>query len=421
MKQSFKQKNLDYKWVIITLCFLMVFISLGFCSSNRSLYLSAITDALDLSRSSFSVSDSIRYISTAIANLFFGALVARFGTKKLICAGFICLIAFSLTSAFATNIFAFYLAGAFLGIGLSWTTTAMVGYVVTKWSRKNKGTVMGAILAANGLGGALAAQIITPMIFEQGNPFGYRNAYYLVAILLACVCVLFLLFFRENPKNTQAEDSTAKGKASDGQNWEGIEYSSAIRKPFFYGAIICIFFTGLVLQGVTGVAATHMKDIGLNASYIAITLSIHSIALTLFKFLTGFIYDKFGLRATVTTCVLGAIITMTSLSLVTPTTEGMVFALVYSVISALALPLETVMLPIYASDLFGEKSFNKIMGIFISANTAGYALGAVAINAVFDCFGDYTPAFIICAVIMVFVLVAMQFILTAAHRTRKSI
>ena len=34
-----------------------------------------------------------RYIATAVVNLFFGALCARFGRKRLIAAGFSCLIA----------------------------------------------------------------------------------------------------------------------------------------------------------------------------------------------------------------------------------------------------------------------------------------------------------------------------------------
>lgn len=35
---------------------------------------------------------------------------------------------------------------------------------------------LGFVLAANGLGGALAAQVVTPIIYQEGNPFGYRNA-----------------------------------------------------------------------------------------------------------------------------------------------------------------------------------------------------------------------------------------------------
>lgn len=112
---------------------------------------------------------------------------------------------------------------------------------------------------------------------------------------------------------------------------------------------------------------------------------------------------------------------MLSLALMSPTVTGKIMAVIYAVISSLALPLETIMLPIYAGDLFGEKSFNKIMGIFVSANTAGYALGSVMMNTIFDVFGSYNPGFIICAVAMFLVIIALQFVISAAHKARKEI
>ena len=105
-----------YRWVIVAAGFLMVFVCLGFCSSSKSLYLAAITEALGIKRSLFSINDSCRYIATAVVNLFFGALCARFGRKRLIAAGFACLIASMLLYAYAPNIYLFYLGGVLLGI-----------------------------------------------------------------------------------------------------------------------------------------------------------------------------------------------------------------------------------------------------------------------------------------------------------------
>ena len=105
-----------YRWVIVAASFLMVFVCLGFCSSSKSLYLAAITEALGIKRSLFSINDSCRYIATAVVNLFFGALCARFGSKRLIAAGFACLIASMLLYAYAPNIYLFYLGGVLLGI-----------------------------------------------------------------------------------------------------------------------------------------------------------------------------------------------------------------------------------------------------------------------------------------------------------------
>ena len=43
------------------------------------------------------------------------------------------------------------------------------------------------------------------------------------------------------------------------------------------------------------------------AAYVATVLSIHSLALTGFKFLVGFIYDRLGLRVTTTVCSVTAV------------------------------------------------------------------------------------------------------------------
>ena len=86
------QKNkLDYRWVIAAVCFLIIFTALGFCSSTKALFLKPVTDTLGISRSLFSITDSIRHVTNAVLSLFFGNLVMKFGTKKLACAGLLCL------------------------------------------------------------------------------------------------------------------------------------------------------------------------------------------------------------------------------------------------------------------------------------------------------------------------------------------
>lgn len=418
LKDSAKKKR-SYTPVIVGLCFLMVFTCLGFCSSTKSLFVAPVTEALGISRSAFSLNDSCRFLATATVNIFFGTLVAHFGPKKLIGAGFASLIASSLVYSMANNVFGFYVGGVLLGVGLSWTTTTMVGCVINRWCFDKKGTVMGAVLAANGLGGALATQLVSPVIYSGDSPFSYRKAYLLIAAVLFFVGVIIMIFFKDKPSEPQEQISDGKSKKR-GKSVEGIEYSKAVRTVFFYGAAVCIFITGLVLQGITGVAAAHLKDVGIDPAYVATVLSVHSLALAFFKFLTGIIYDKFGLRTTVTICCTTSVIVMILLALVTNTAKGLIFAMIYGIFSALALPLETIMLPIYASDLFGEKSFNQVLGIFVSVNTAGYALGAPLINLCFDLFGNYKIGFLIGAALMLAVTVSIQVVISAANRAHKN-
>ena len=213
-----------YRWVIVAASFLMVFVCLGFCSSSKSLYLAAITEALGIKRSLFSINDSCRYIATAVVNLFFGALCARFGRKRLIAAGFACLIASMLLYAYAPNIYLFYLGGVLLGLGLAWTTTTMVGSIVHRWCPAHAGKIMGLILAANGIGAAVATQIVTPIIYAPGDAFGYRNAYKLVALILAVTAGIVLALYREPPEKIPESTSAEKEpqQAESGQSTRAV-------------------------------------------------------------------------------------------------------------------------------------------------------------------------------------------------------
>ncbi len=412
-------KKVEYKWVIAVLGFVMVFVGLGFFSSTRSLFIAPVTEALQIPRSAFSLTDSFRFIATSVTNLFFGFLIARFGAKKLIGAGFLCLFCAALCFSLATNVALFYVGGALMGIGFSWTTTTIVSYVINHWFTEKKGTIMGAVLAANGLGGAVATQIVTPIIYEEGNAFGYRNAYRLLALIFLAVGILMVIFFKDKPKTPITPAATTKKKR--GQDWVGIDFSAAIKTWYFYGAAACIFFTGMILQGMFGIAAAHMKDVGFDPAYVATVLSIHSLFMTVFKFLTGVMYDKWGLRTTVTICSVTAVCMSVTLASLSPSPVGMVFAMVYGVFSSLAIPLETIVVPLYASDLFGQKSFDHILGLFVSINTAGFALASPVLNFCFDAFGSYSPALIACGIAMAAVVVLLQFVITSAHKTQKEI
>ena len=414
-----KKRKIEYKWIIVVCCFAMIFTCGGFCSSNKSLYLAAITDALNIKRSLFSINDSVRYITTAIVNLFFGTLVQKYGPRKMVAAGFAFLISSVLVYSYATEVWMFYIGGCLIGIGFSWTGTSIVGYVVNCWCKEHKGTVMGVVMAANGVGGALAAQIVTPIIYAEGNAFGYREAYRLVAFIVAVVGVAVVLLFRDKPQ-ALGEQSHGKKKPKQRKEWIGVTFEQAVRKPYFYISLLCIFVTGAVLQSVNGVSAAHMRDVGVDAGYLATVLSIHSLVLTGSKFLIGFLYDKIGIRWIMIFCDVAAILAFVSLIMTSSTGTGQVSAMIYGAVSSLALPLETIMLPLISGELFGQISYAKMMGLFVSVNTAGYAIGAPLANAVFDVCGTYQPIFYVSIVLVVIIAVVFQFVFKSVSKMQES-
>ena len=407
---------LHYAWVILVICFLMVGCALGFCSGTNGLYLAAITKDLELPRSLYSIANSFRYGTTALVNLFFGKLILKHGPRKLAAMGFCCLAASTLVNSLAQNLWTFYLGGVLVGLGLAWTTTTLVGFVVERWFTGKKGTVMGIILAANGVTGALATQILTPIIYDTAD--GWRSAYRLVAVLMIAIGALVVLLLRNDPQSMGLEPlgSGHTAKPGRGRDWEGISAQEAFRKPFFYVCLVCVFLTGMLLQSVTSVASAHMLDRGISTSVMAAAVSAHAIALTVAKLTTGFSFDRFGLRVTMLFCSICSILGISMLALV----NSGPLAFAAEIMTSFGLPLETIMLPLIARDLFGRRDYATLMGLLVSCNTLGYAVGTPLMNLCFDLTGTYTPTMLILCGVMAVVTVIMQFVITAAHKTADS-
>ena len=415
---SVKRKT-DPTWSVVFACFLMGFFFLGFCSGNKSLYLSAITEALQVPRSLFSLNDSIRYLTTAGVNLIFASLLHKLGVRKMVALGAVFLILQCVCSATATNVWGFYAAGLFMGLGLAFCTTTMISFVIRRWCKENTGRILGFALAANGVGAAAATYVVSPIIYQEGNPFGYRQAYWLMAGILAVVAVIVVPLLREAPP--EGPVTQTGGKKPKSRDWPGMDYEDVKKKPYFYLAAICIFLTGMCLQGLSGISAAHMRDVGLSPERIAGILSLMSLLLACSKFLAGFSYDKLGMRFTMTFCDISGVLATGLLALVSATALGETIAGAHAVFEALALPLETIMLSLFAAELFGTKAFPHTMGIFAAVNTAGYAAGAPVANWCYDMFGTYVPVILFYCGTMLAITVVFQFILNTAYRERKRI
>lgn len=417
-------KKFEYKWVILALCFLMVFICLGFCSSTKSLYLDVITKAMNIPRTQFAFNDSARFISSAIVNLFFGTLIYKYGVRKLTAFGFIMLISSMLTYAFAPNVIVFCLGGAFLGIGLTFTTTTMASSVIRRWFNKDIGKYTGIVLAANGVGGAVATQILSPII-ESSTPImgkpGYKISYMLVAVILLVLGILVVSLLRERPKNTTISATPADKKKARGSSWVGMDFKTAKTKPYFYIVILIVFITGFSVQGISGVYKAHMRDVGLDSALVTNIISVFSLVFTAAKILVGVIYDKFNLRKVLIVCEGAAIVSFLILAFIAPTTTGAIFGFVYAVAFAFAMPLETLVIPLIANDLFGNANYDKILGFLIAANYSGYALGAPIVNLCFDMLGTYKPVLLTLAAVMLASFIVFQFVITASNKEKEKI
>jgi MFS family permease len=425
MDSSKKKFKLSYHWIIFAIGFLIVFTGLGFGSSTRGTYKTAILADLSTGLDNFflySFSDTFRYVTTAILNMLFGTLIFRFGARKLVAAGFTCLTLSCVVCSFATQYWHLYVGAVLLGIGFAWTTTTIVGVIVEKWFTNGKGTIMGIILAANGLGGTVSELIITPMAMGEGGA-GWRFAYRLTAVIYLVIGALAVIFLRDKPEDKNllplGQDQVAK-KKKRGADWDGFEMADVLKKPYFYVAGVCIFITGMILQSMNGLSKTHIAiKFGSSndmVNLIAAIFAVHSLVLMFSKILAGSSFDLFGIRFTFGYCSVFTVVSLVALAITTKETP--IFAWIYSVCSSLALPLETIMIPLLVAEMFGKKSHAKIMGYYLGLNVFGYACGGPIADLVKQKSGEYKGILLIFAGVMVVNAIVTQIVFSISKKDR---
>ena len=411
---------MDYKWVILVVCFLMEFLSLGFCSSNAGLYTKAVTEALEIKRSLYSLSTSIRYAVQVLASMYFGFFVHRFGVKKMALLGLVTLTASVFVRGVATEVYHLYIGGALWGLGIVFAGGTMASTIVRRWFHQDVGRYTGIVMSSNGIGGAIAAQIITPII-NNGEIFGYRKAYFLSAIISLSITVVVLLFLREHPTEGPVIQTTGGKKTPKGESWVGLSYDVVKRKPYFYAAAVMVLLSGISIQSIGSISLVYFADIGLDAGFIATSATIGALFLTVSKVLVGVTYDKKGLRVALLMCHFSAAAGFILKALTTNSTTGMVLAMTATVLCTLASTVETVMIPLLCNDLFGAVSYEKLLGVFMALKALGLCVGAPLGDLYFDIFGTYRPCFWYFAITMAVVGIGYLPVIRAAYKDKAAV
>jgi len=92
---------------------------------------------------------------------------------------------------------------------------------------------MGVVLASNGIGAMVAIQILTPIIYESRNPFGYRISYRLVAVILLAVAVIMMIFFKNKPDKDVCFEENIESKQND-ISYDGKKYPETLKKKHIF-------------------------------------------------------------------------------------------------------------------------------------------------------------------------------------------
>ena len=189
--------RLHYAWIIAGVTFLALLASAGIRATSTVMVLPLEHD-FGWERATVSLALSVNLLLYGLCGPFAGALMARFGVRRVMLVALITLAVSVGASSLMSSAWQFVtLWGVLVGLGSGSMALVLGATVATRWFVERRGLVTG-IFSASAATGQL---IFLPQQAAIIDAVGWRPAVLLVAGVAALVAVLVLFFMRDDPSH----------------------------------------------------------------------------------------------------------------------------------------------------------------------------------------------------------------------------
>lgn len=387
------KNKIFYGWWILLGCILITMTMVPPIMALSNKYLLQVTEELGISRSSFSLVNTILQGLGIFISPFVSRLLAKGNLRKILCVSILGYVAAYASYSLAQNVVHLYISAFLLGIFYLNATIIPVSMMVTNWFVKKRGFAMSLAMAGIGVGGTIFSPVVTYLL----GAFGWRGTYRIMALIILVVAfptALFLL--RKKPEDMGLQPYGA-GEASISQKGQpkkesGITLSVSQSKfqLFFWLMLLGMVCNGLINGGSLGQFPPAIEELH-GPALQATIISMYSLIGIFGKLVLGWINDKFGVLASV---IAGC--TMFGISFIFMLMgSNAIMLYIMAVCFGIGDAIGTVTPPLVTAAVFGSEKYGEAYGIANSATQIGLSFGSLMVAAIFDTSGSYTPAWIL--------------------------
>jgi MFS family permease len=363
----------------------------GFAPLTVGLLIKPLTAEFGWSRAQVSMTMLITSIGAFAVGPFVGALVDRFGARRVGLAGVA-----ALTGALAMMALAQRAVWTWYALSIVYGVAAQSGNVVV-WTKaissrfdKHRGLALSVALAGLGV-----ANLIGPLIaIRLEAHFGWRGVYVGLGAIGFLVAFTLALFFFYDASDLAARAGGARPHrtAADTGALPGLSLRQALGMRQFWQ----ISLTILVVAGSVGGLMIHLQamltDAGLTPGAAALAYSLIFGPFSIVgRVVSGYLLDRFP--APVVSAAAFGLPAMASLLFLNHG-AGVGWMLAGAVLSGLSLGAEIHVVSFLTGRYFGMRSYGSIFGISYGFYSIGFGLGPVLAASAYDHFRTY-DAFLI--------------------------
>jgi sugar phosphate permease len=396
---SLAQHKIFYGWWIVLATSLIHFWGAGTFFYSFTAFFNPLVEDFGWSYTATSLAASIRSVEGGVASPLVGLAADRFGARKLLLFGSLVSGTGFLLFSRIDSLMSFYLVFLFLSIGSSFLFPVAGWTAVTGWFVKKRGTAIGILSAAIGLGGGLV-YLVNALIAL----YGWRTTLVIIAIGMWVVGIPCSLVVRHRPepyglapdgdRDLALQSGGTEHSAESSPEFSGdFSFGKAIRTRAYWGIALAVTVSAASLHAVVVHVMPHLISVEFTrekASLAAALLVFVSIA---GRFGMGWFSNRADSRRLLAISFL--LQTLGLIFLTGAKDIGWVVAFIaafgpgYGGAITLRLTLQ--------AHYFGRRAFGTIQGSFMALMMVGTISSPLLTGMCYDHFGSYRLAWFVLA------------------------
>ena len=370
---------------------LVVAASMGFSFFSimlaaSGLFMEPLMREFGWSRTLLSSGPSIATTTTAILSPFFGILIDRYGSRRLVLPGLVVTMlsvaAFSRTNGSPVQ---WMLLWAVFGIAaVTIKSTAWTAAVLGVFNR-SRGLALGLTLS----GTAVAQAVVPPLGNWLIGAFGWRGAYIWLAFGWGgATLLLCLLFFFDARDRAAARRPTAEDSTKVATDLPGLTPKQALRSSALWRVGISNFVVMVMTIGLTIHLFPILTEAGVSRAHAAWLTSLAGIAGIAGKLVTGVLLDRFrpNLIGGLTLGVAALVFLFLMDGIRSP-----VLIITAMLVNGYAFGTKTQITGFLTASYGGMKHFGVIYGVMATLMAFASGLGPMVAGVIYDRMGGYGP------------------------------
>lgn len=381
-----------YGWLIVAAAFFIQMVAWG-TSITFGIFFKPLLAEFAWTRAMTSGAFSLHTLIRGLLGTAVGGLSDKYGPKIVVAlSGLFLGLGYIFLSRITAlwQLYLFY--GVMVGMGMS-ASFIPLATTIAAWFVKKRGTATAICLSGSSFG----CMVMAPTSSWLISTYGFRASYLIMGIFAVILIVVASHFLKRDPSSIGAApygiDEVKKGKLNGETG--GLSLPQAIRTRHFWifcGAIFCGYFCHfIVLVHLVPLAIDHGNSASKAANLISIMTGIGILG----RIVLGVAADRMGNRQVFIICFILLLVNWVWLSLVTAFWMLCLFAIVFGLVGSVCVVLSSPMI----AELFGLSSHGAILGVVMFLSTIAGAAGPFSAGLIFDIFGSYHMAILICAIL----------------------